>query len=514
MPGVACDPDLCALALIARACCFGDGACTIMLNEECIAAGGLPQGACTVCAPNPCPQPQACCFEDGHCAYMLAGECESQDGTPQGNGTDCSPNPCPQPQACCYRDGSCTIALPAACAATGGTPLGNGTDCDPNPCPQPRACCFVFGTCRLYIPADCVEAGGTPTGDGVPCDPNPCVPATQPRACCFDDESCRVLPAEDCAEMGGRPLDAGAVCDPNPCLIAVIEHACCFGDEVCRMLTTEECTAQGGLPQGICKTCTPNPCIENPCRSRAEGLVRRDGQAVTPVPLKPRSGPVETVPGSRDVCWSEPVDLNDYTLSSEIIAMFGLESELANDFLVATDAMISHAIGYGGYYNWVPGDPPITSLNWKFYSDGGCVPDQLLEVYTGLGVETFIGCDSFGYPIYKYERDIYFNVMGNELYWMGLQATDHPFPPQWGRTGTGTIVTNCDTLFKSAYFGYPYWIPASDLVGAPYDAAQEFECGGGPPTTTKSTTWGKVKALFRNAPVDGVVRPDSEEVPR
>lgn len=204
------------------------------------------------------------------------------------------------------------------------------------------------------------------------------------------------------------------------------------------------------------------------------------------------------VPGSREVCWSEPVDLNDAKISSEIIGAFGLESELANDFVLSEAYAVSEAIGYGGYYNWVQGDPPVTSYNWKFYDDGGCVPLNLIAIYSQpAAAETFIGYDGYGYPTYKLESGyIEVSVWPNSRYWFGLQAGDHPFPPQWGRQGTGMVVTGCDTMFKSAFFAYPDWTPAGDLLGGPYEAAQELECWGiGLPT--QETSWGAVRGLFR-----------------
>jgi hypothetical protein len=215
-----------------------------------------------------------------------------------------------------------------------------------------------------------------------------------------------------------------------------------------------------------------------------------------PSAFSPAVGGHNYVPGGRDICWSELADLADAKITSEIIAMFGLESELANDFVLGDDITVTKAIGYGGYYNWIAGDPPITSLNWKFYSDGGCYPDALVDTFTGLGAQTFIGYDGFGYPTYKYELDVWFEALANTIYWLGLQAADHPFPPQWGRQGAGAV-TNCDTVFRSAYFGYPDWTPAGDLVGAPFDAAQEFDCSWGIGTPTQETSWGAIKGLFR-----------------
>jgi hypothetical protein len=214
-----------------------------------------------------------------------------------------------------------------------------------------------------------------------------------------------------------------------------------------------------------------------------------------PVLYSPVTTGHKWVPSSRDVCWSEPADLADAKITSEIIAAFGLESEIANDFVVGANTTITKAIGYGGYYNWVQGDPELTSVNWKFYNDGGCYPNALQETFTGLGTVTFIGYDGYGYPTYKHEVSVSFDVTANDIYWLGMQAADHPFPPQWGRQGTGSIVTNCDSLIKSVFFGYPDWTPCGDLIGAPYDAAQEFECGQA--TATKATNWGTIKRLYR-----------------
>jgi hypothetical protein len=216
----------------------------------------------------------------------------------------------------------------------------------------------------------------------------------------------------------------------------------------------------------------------------------------SPVMRSPGSGGGRQIPASRDVCWSEPADLGDARISSEIIGQYGLESEVANDFVLEFDTTVTKAIGYGGYYNWTPGDPPVTSYNWLFYSDAGCVPNVLLETFVGLDTESFIGYDGFGYPTYRYEIEVTFAAAANTSYWFVLQAADHPFPPQWGRQGTGDWnVTNCTSTFRSEFFGYPEWEPIYLLGLFPWDAAQEFECGE--PVPVETTTWGVVRGLYR-----------------
>ena len=86
-------------------------------------------------------------------------------------------------------------------------------------------------------------------------------------------------------------------------------------------------------------------------------------------------GPANVVPSGRDVCWSEPADLNGLIASSEQILAFGLETEIANDFVPTGN--VSHVTFWGGYYNnSTPCSSGITTpgFNLKFYTDGGCVP--------------------------------------------------------------------------------------------------------------------------------------------
>lgn len=206
------------------------------------------------------------------------------------------------------------------------------------------------------------------------------------------------------------------------------------------------------------------------------------------------------LPGAenRDICWSQTYNLNGYKITSEIIAMYGLESELASDFIVCEsgDATITATTAWGGYYNWA-GEEPNPLFNLKFYDDYGCYPSDV-AFFSFIGVaptRAFIGYDGFGYPTYSYRYAGGPSVMGGALYWFGFQCADHTFPPQFGRQEAASFM-NCDTMFKSAYFGYPAWTPASALVGFAWDASSEIECTCGPSATTE-TTWGAIKGLYR-----------------
>ncbi len=213
-------------------------------------------------------------------------------------------------------------------------------------------------------------------------------------------------------------------------------------------------------------------------------LVAGTASAEVPSLFQAGSGPPNIVPSGRDVCWSEPADLNGLIASSEQILAFGLESEVANDFVVS-NTCIAHVTFWGGYYNnSTPCSGGITTpgFNLKFYSDGGCgpvgtTPDVAWIVATTFG-ETSVGCQQGVYPMFKWDFDLSYNpvivVQGN-VYWFGGQMLDHAFPPQGGRLAAGSV-TGCDTVFRSVYFGYPDWTPAIDVFGVAFDCSQEFEC--------------------------------------
>jgi hypothetical protein len=66
------------------------------------------------------------------------------------------------------------------------------------------------------------------------------------------------------------------------------------------------------------------------------------------------------------------------------------------------------------------------------------------------------------------------------------------FPPQGGRLAS-VGVQSCDSVFKSAYFGYPDWTPGIDVFGVSFDASQAFICGI---TATQPSTWGQIKGMY------------------
>jgi hypothetical protein len=101
------------------------------------------------------PDPVACCDEFGACVMLLEEDCLDAGGVPY-PGEDCAAFECPVlVRACCFEDGSCVVMLPEYCDQNGGV-VYEETTCDPNPCPPPMgACCYVDGTCVETLEIDC-----------------------------------------------------------------------------------------------------------------------------------------------------------------------------------------------------------------------------------------------------------------------------------------------------------------------------------------------------------------------
>ncbi len=158
--------------------------------------------------------------------------------------------------------------------------------------------------------------------------------------------------------------------------------------------------------------------------------------------------------------------------------MYGLESEVAADFSMcsADSFRVNYVIGYGSYFNWNPGLPDVPAYNLRFYEDAGGVPGNVIATYLNqTGIAILIGYDYDQNPIYKIEFVVDVLVWGSPaVYWFGLQAADHPYPPQWGRQESTLPYYGSTAMFRSAFYGYPDWTPVSTVFGFTFDAAQEF----------------------------------------
>jgi hypothetical protein len=164
--------------------------------------------------------------------------------------------------------------------------------------------------------------------------------------------------------------------------------------------------------------------------------------------------------------------------SSEVIPIFG-STETANDF-VPSDTPIGHATWWGGYFdNSSPCQGIATpGFNLRFYADAGCAPGAVIaDLSITQFTEESVGCQAGQYPLYKWGADVNVALTIGTKYWFGAQMKDHAFPPQAGRLASMGVV-GCESMFKSAFFGFPDWTLVEDVFGETYDASQEFD--GGP----------------------------------
>ena len=157
------------------ACCLPSGNCDILLQGDCINAGGTYRGDGTFCAGGPpCPAPSgACCFAATNgCLNLTQTNCAAAGGVYQGNGTNCGSIVCFPTGACCLPLGSCVGPVsPGDCTAQGGVFQGNATACGSINCPLPTgACCFSTGFCLNLTSADCATAGASWVGAFTACE--------------------------------------------------------------------------------------------------------------------------------------------------------------------------------------------------------------------------------------------------------------------------------------------------------------------------------------------------------
>lgn len=205
--------------------------------------------------------------------------------------------------------------------------------------------------------------------------------------------------------------------------------------------------------------------------------------------------------GGRDVCNSQPQDIEQNAISSEIIADFQLETEVADDFVGTTK--ISGARWGGLYYNIInPCDPiiqaPGFNLHW-YCDDGYCEPTTYgtwLYIDSVGGNETSTGCNSAGYPTFAYSASVDHDFCNCAIGWFGAQMQNHVFQPQWGRQATDNIYGCGEAEFYGPIFNFNVWTPLSVLVGSPLDVSQEFDCNGCG-VATQPATWGSIKGLYR-----------------
>jgi hypothetical protein len=237
----------------------------------------------------------------------------------------------------------------------------------------------------------------------------------------------------------------------------------------------------------------------------ALGLTLTSGSVARDSPARLQAGPGGAPPPpNRDVCWSEPPDLEGWLIFCDTIDGYWVTGEAANDIIFPSDATIVRARWWGGYDECaVPCDPGMVAPGFTllFYEDDQCLPAPdhsrpYAEIFVeGAAGETFVGCQSDLRPLYRYEAGVDVPVSGGVSYWFSALMSSHPFPPVWGRLTAG-VVTGCESAFGMySLEGWEGWYPISELGGIPLDMSQELECDV--PVAVQPCSWSRIKGLYR-----------------
>ncbi len=177
-----------------------------------------------------------------------------------------------------------------------------------------------------------------------------------------------------------------------------------------------------------------------------------------------------TRPDDPDSTWMDPPNLNGLIASSELIGADGVETEVANDFVVGEELDLGRIEWWGGYFNYTPGNPHVQGFNIVLYDDSEGKPNSVIAEWLLPSVtETFVG-NQGAFPLYSYAADVDVPLEPDQRYWLSVQADDHVYPPQWGRLAAGAV-TGLDSQFRSDYFGFPQWTSCQTVFGQPYDAS-------------------------------------------
>jgi hypothetical protein len=193
----------------AAACCLPDGLCGTLGLGECMAFGGVWQGAGTSCGGGViCPNPA--------CGRPDSGRCLARNFTPGCKDGACCSAVCALDAFCCsleWDQGCAEIALTLAvctpattCVSTAGgctTPGGTGTPgCSDASCCQ-AVCEFDAFCCTDVWDASCATLAQTTLACGF-----------TGAACCFPNGTCiDVLGSLTCTSLGGVLFPAGTLCN-------------------------------------------------------------------------------------------------------------------------------------------------------------------------------------------------------------------------------------------------------------------------------------------------------------
>ncbi len=155
------------------------------------------------------------------------------------------------------------------------------------------------------------------------------------------------------------------------------------------------------------------------------------------------------------------------------------------DNFVGTGYDIIGAGWYGVYWNGSPLPPDRFRIE-IYDCSTSCIGALLYSATTTDYNETL------GAPNGYCSNIPAFSTTDGMCYGISMTA-EFCFPPQYGAaTGVGDGSEAC---FRSAFFGFSSWTPASDVFGLPYELA--FLLYYDEPTPTTATSWSTIKRMYQ-----------------
>jgi hypothetical protein len=131
-------------------------------------------------------------------------------------------------------------------------------------------------------------------------------------------------------------------------------------------------------------------------------------------------------------------------------------SEMADDF--EYNGVVHDVHWVGGYWN---GDPAPFDWRIRFYKDSGGAPGSLHAGPYEFAWDDIDKID-LGGGYFQMNVDIPATSFSGGKYWISIQGVGN-FPPQSGWAIHTDQVLLSEAMFKSDFFGYPSWTPASTV---------------------------------------------------
>ena len=185
------------------ACCTSDlGDCQSVTEQQCNNLGGVYLGDDYPCSFDDCyVEPYAaCCLSSSDCQETTQQDCFNQGGEWGGSGTSCADYSCGETGACCVNKYDCYEAYEDECNLQGGSFQGEASICDEYPCGSPYGACCMDGSCYETEEHICYTDGGDFQGQFTFCDDSTC---SITGACCFSDGSCQEYEETFCLKLDG-----------------------------------------------------------------------------------------------------------------------------------------------------------------------------------------------------------------------------------------------------------------------------------------------------------------------